>query len=75
MDDIVPNEESKQNKSTPWTNNLIEFIDGKEVPPKDEAWTFNENDILGNIKDENGDMVITENRDGDLEDMDGKPVN
>lgn len=58
LDEIVPKEELKANKSTPRTQNLIDFIDGKEVPPKDEARTFNENDILGNIRNDNGDVVI-----------------
>lgn len=58
LDEIVPKEELKANKSTPRTQNLIDFIDGKEVPPKDDARTFNENDILGNIRNDNGDVII-----------------
>ena len=36
----------------------VKIVDGKEVPPEPDHRTFNENDILGNVKDDNGDVVM-----------------
>lgn len=38
-------------------------IDGKEVPPDADKRTFNENDILGNVITDQGDVVIHKNED------------
>jgi len=58
------------------SDNIVTEVDGKEVPPDGEKWTFNENDILGNVITDQGDVVIHKNEDnGEYQDIDGNPVN
>jgi hypothetical protein len=55
LDEIKPyEEESKTGRMKSSPRNVIDYIDGKEVPPQPDARTFNENDILGNVQNEAG---------------------
>ena len=72
QDQIEPFEETPRESLA---KNNVTMIDGKEVPPTDEGRTFNENDILGEVRDLDGEIVIERNERGMNVDWMGRKVN